>query len=117
MMRNDRDPLLDVFDLPFNFASVASRDTTTSPIQSLHLFNSQTMIQHAKQLAEHAKNGSSIALEHELENAIPTRWSSNRLWLSWVSNPRLTAITVRTKIVVSYKSQRWRIAQARQSTL
>jgi hypothetical protein len=74
MMRNDRDPLLDVFDLPFNFASVASRDTTTSPIQSLHLFNSQTMIQHAKQLAEHAKNGSSIALEHELENAISNAW-------------------------------------------
>jgi hypothetical protein len=52
VMRNDRDPLLDVFDLPLFFASTSSRDTTTSPIQSLLLFNSQKMLQYAGKLAE-----------------------------------------------------------------
>jgi hypothetical protein len=33
VMRNSRDPLLDVFDLPQFFASTATRDTTTSPVQ------------------------------------------------------------------------------------
>lgn len=53
-MRNVRDPLLDVFDLPLFFLSTAARDTTTTPIQSLHLLNSQTMLRHAGRLAERA---------------------------------------------------------------
>lgn len=51
VMRNERDSLLDAFDLPLFFTSTAARDTTTSPIQSLVLFNSQTMLQHAAALA------------------------------------------------------------------
>jgi hypothetical protein len=51
MMRNNRDPLLDVFDLPQFFNSASSRDTTTTPVQSLLLFNSQTMLLRAKALA------------------------------------------------------------------
>lgn len=39
-MRNTRDPLADVFDAPLWFASAASRDTTTTPVQSLLLANS-----------------------------------------------------------------------------
>ena len=50
-MRNARDPLLEAFDLPLFFTSSASRDTTTSPIQSLLLINSQTMLRHATDLA------------------------------------------------------------------
>ncbi|MFM7924189.1 MAG: DUF1553 domain-containing protein, partial [Planctomycetaceae bacterium] len=49
--RNARDPLLDVFDLPQFFSSTAVRDTTTSPVQSLLLFNSQMMLNHAGKLA------------------------------------------------------------------
>jgi hypothetical protein len=39
-MRNTRDPLADVFDAPLWFTSAASRDTTTTPVQSLLLANS-----------------------------------------------------------------------------
>lgn len=51
VMRNDRDPLLDVFDLPAFFASESSRNTTTTPVQSLMLLNSPQLIQHAETLA------------------------------------------------------------------
>jgi hypothetical protein len=51
VMRNTRDPLLDVFDLPLFFSSIASRDTTTTPVQSLLLFNSQAMQLHAREWA------------------------------------------------------------------
>jgi hypothetical protein len=50
-MRNNRDPLLDVFDAPFWFNSASSRDTTTTPVQSLLLFNSQTVLLRSKALA------------------------------------------------------------------
>jgi hypothetical protein len=55
VMRNARDPLLDVFDLPLFFSSTAARDKTTSPIQSLLLINSQTMLGHADELARAAR--------------------------------------------------------------
>lgn len=42
-MRNTRDPLADVFDAPLWFGSAASRDTTTTPIQSLLLANSAAL--------------------------------------------------------------------------
>lgn len=51
-MRNNRDPLLDVFDLPQFFASASSRDTTTTPVQSLLLINSQTLLLRSKAFAE-----------------------------------------------------------------
>jgi cytochrome c553 len=51
VMRNNRDPLLDVFDLPQFFSSASSRDTTTTPVQSLLLFNSQLLLLRAKALA------------------------------------------------------------------
>lgn len=58
-LRNTRDPLLDVFDAPLWFQSASSRDTTTTPVQSLLLFNSQFMLQRARALAERlAKEGS-----------------------------------------------------------
>jgi hypothetical protein len=52
VLRNTRDPLLDVFDLPLFFASAASRDTTTTPVQSLLLLNSQPMLMHGRAFAE-----------------------------------------------------------------
>ena len=42
-MRNTRDPLADVFDAPLWFSSAASRDTTTTPVQSLLLANSAAL--------------------------------------------------------------------------
>lgn len=51
VLRNNRDPLLDVFDLPIFFSSAPSRDTTTTPLQSLYLINNQTMLLRARALA------------------------------------------------------------------
>jgi hypothetical protein len=51
VMRNSRDPLLEVFDAPQNFFSAAQRDTTTTPVQSLMLINSQYMLQRAQAMA------------------------------------------------------------------
>jgi hypothetical protein len=51
VMRNNRDPLLDVFDMPQHFSSTSQRDTTTTPVQSLLLINSQYMLQRARAMA------------------------------------------------------------------
>ncbi len=51
VLRNTRDPLLDVFDAPLWFASASSRDTTTTPVQSLLLVNSPFMLQRSRALA------------------------------------------------------------------
>lgn len=51
VMRNNRVPFLDAFDAPFWIASAASRDVTTTPIQSLLLINSQFMLQRAEAFA------------------------------------------------------------------
>ena len=51
VMRNSRDPLLDVFDLPAFFASEPSRNTTTTPVQSLMLLNSPQLIQASEAFA------------------------------------------------------------------
>ena len=52
IMRNTRDPLLDVFDAPFWFQSASSRDTTTTPVQSLLLINGQFLLHRAQAFAE-----------------------------------------------------------------
>ncbi|MFO0911228.1 MAG: PSD1 and planctomycete cytochrome C domain-containing protein, partial [Isosphaeraceae bacterium] len=51
-LRNTRDPLLDVFDLPIAFTSIPSRDATTTPLQSLLLLNAPMMIEHARAFAD-----------------------------------------------------------------
>ena len=51
VMRNSPDELLDSFDLPLFFSSNSSRNTTTTPVQSLLLINSETMLAHARKLA------------------------------------------------------------------
>ncbi|WP_406697609.1 DUF1549 domain-containing protein [Singulisphaera sp. Ch08] len=51
MMRNTRDPLLDAFDLPLFFTSAPTRDTTTTPLQSLFLLNSPPMLSRSQAFA------------------------------------------------------------------
>ena len=51
VVRNKRHPLLAVFDLPQFFVSAASRDTTTTTIQSLLLINSERMLGHSHAMA------------------------------------------------------------------
>ncbi len=52
IMRNNRDPLADVFDAPQWFNSTSSRDVTTTPIQSLLLLNSPFMLKRGEALAD-----------------------------------------------------------------
>lgn len=60
-MRNARDPLLEVFDLPLFFTSESARNTTTTPVQSLLLINSAEYLQLASLLAKQAgKHGDNI---------------------------------------------------------
>ena len=51
ILRNTRDPLADVFDAPLWFASASSRDTTTTPVQSLLLVNSPFLLQRGRAFA------------------------------------------------------------------
>lgn len=51
IMRNNRDPLADIFDAPQWFSSASSRDVTTTPIQSLLLLNSPFMLKRSETLA------------------------------------------------------------------
>ena len=52
IMRNRRDPVLDVFDAPQWFNSTSSRDITTTPVQSLLLLNSPFMLRRGTLLAQ-----------------------------------------------------------------
>ncbi len=52
VIRNKRDPLLDVFDFPERFGSVGERNTTTSPTQSLYMINGDWMLARAAKLAD-----------------------------------------------------------------
>jgi hypothetical protein len=51
VIRNDRDPLLDVFDAPDNFNSTALRNVTTTPTQALFMINGPWMLERANALA------------------------------------------------------------------
>jgi Protein of unknown function (DUF1553)/Protein of unknown function (DUF1549)/Planctomycete cytochrome C len=63
VMRNARDPLLDVFDLPQFFSSESSRNTTTTPVQALLLFNSSEMLRYAGLMTESIWKEYSMSLD------------------------------------------------------
>ena len=69
IMRNNRDPLIDVFDAPFWFSSASSRDVTTTPVQSLLLINSQFMLQRSRALAARLEKEGSTDDERQIERA------------------------------------------------
>ena len=50
--RNTRDPLLDVFDAPENFASTPQRNVTTTPTQALLLLNGTSLLQRSRAFAK-----------------------------------------------------------------
>ncbi|UUO09060.1 DUF1549 domain-containing protein [Blastopirellula sp. J2-11] len=51
VIRNTREPLLDAFDFPERFSSSATRNTTTTPTQSLLLINGDFPLQQAERMA------------------------------------------------------------------
>ena len=67
--RNNREPLMDLFDLPQFFQSAAARDTTTSPLQSLYLINSDAVLGHANRLADRVVSGNRNASDGALAAA------------------------------------------------
>jgi hypothetical protein len=81
-MRNQRDPLLDVFDLPLFFSSTAARDTTTSPVQSLLLLNSQMMLNHAAKLATFVTASEPSPSVEVVETGAGRKSTLDRLWMA-----------------------------------
>jgi len=80
ILRNTRDPLTDAFDAPLWFSSVSSRDTTTTPVQSLLLVNSPFMLERgrafAARLEKLAPSDEAAQVEHTYRLAfgrLPTR--------------------------------------------
>jgi len=69
VMRNSPDELLDIFDLPLFFSSNASRNTTTTPVQSLLLINSDLMLGHARAMAKTISSES-----NDLESQVAIAW-------------------------------------------
>ena len=51
-LRNTRDPLLEVFDLPEGFVSNAQRNVTTTATQALLLFNGQSFLRNSKAMSD-----------------------------------------------------------------
>ncbi len=52
VLRNSKDPLLEVFDLPDAFNSTAQRNVTTTSTQALYLLNSPAMMSQGQTLAD-----------------------------------------------------------------
>ena len=75
-MRNTRDPLADVFDAPLWFNSAASRDTTTTPVQSLLLVNSAYMRQRGRALASRIEQAAPKDIPAQVRAAY--RWALGR---------------------------------------
>ncbi len=72
ILRNSRDPVLDVFDAPLWFNSTSSRDLTTTPVQSLLLLNSPFLLHRGEALAQR--------ILRELPNANQTDERIQRLY-------------------------------------
>ncbi|TWU40794.1 DUF1549 domain-containing protein [Novipirellula artificiosorum] len=69
VMRNSSDELLGSFDLPLFFSSTPSRNTTTTPVQSLLMINSDLVLGHARRLA------AAVSIDSdELCNRISRAW-------------------------------------------
>jgi hypothetical protein len=81
-MRNTRDPLLDAFDLPQFFSSTASRDSTTSPVQSLLLINSPEMLRFASALAKESRRRAAVDSGVDVRAEIRCAWR-----LAWGREP------------------------------
>ncbi|WP_437230854.1 PSD1 and planctomycete cytochrome C domain-containing protein [Planctomicrobium sp. SH661] len=100
VLRNSREPLLEAFDLPFFMSSNSNRDTTTSPIQSLLLINSQSMLGHAGHLARRASSADSPTSNEPYEK-IERLW-----WLMFGRRPSLEEMKLAQEFLKDQESQR-----------
>lgn len=70
VMRNSRDPFLGSFDLPDRMSSVGSRNTTTTPTQSLTLLNGEWTLKRATTLAKRLEKETKGAPEESIVNSL-----------------------------------------------
>jgi hypothetical protein len=66
VIRNRRDPFLDVFDAPDNFNSTAQRNRTTTPTQSLLMINGSWTLERAAQFANRISQAKTVQQKVEL---------------------------------------------------
>jgi hypothetical protein len=67
--RNTRYPLFDSFDMPDPHESCSRRNVTTSPIQALHLLNSNMTLEWARSFAARVLESAGIDLHRQIETA------------------------------------------------
>ncbi len=70
VMRNTHDPLLEAFDVPDGFSSMSQRNITTTPTQSLMMFNSPWMLARARAFAARITRENSTDTREQLTDAI-----------------------------------------------
>ncbi|MFT5469708.1 MAG: hypothetical protein ACI8UO_004830 [Verrucomicrobiales bacterium] len=68
-LRNTKDPMIGGFDAPLGFASEPDRLSTTTPIQSLMLVNSEFVLQRANAFAKRILNGKSDIAADDIREA------------------------------------------------
>ncbi len=75
VLRNVRDPLLDVFDAPQHFNSTPTRDTTTTPVQSLLLINHRQLIERSQSMAQRLEKAHAAAPHEQIRLAYQLLYS------------------------------------------
>ena len=71
--RNLRYPIFDVFDRPDGGTTCARRDKSTTPIQSLHMLNSDLTLECARALRDRLRNEVSVSNQQELRHRVVER--------------------------------------------
>nr|MDQ3624328.1 DUF1553 domain-containing protein [Verrucomicrobiota bacterium] len=69
VIRNTRDPLLEVFDVPEGFQSQSQRNVTTTPTQSLLMINSRWSLQRAQMMAARLQRENSSDIDEIISDA------------------------------------------------
>ena len=68
-LRNTKEPLLEVFDVPDGFTSSARRNVTTTSTQALYMFNSPAMIQQGGIFADRLHKDNTTTDDQKIERA------------------------------------------------
>ncbi|MFM9068476.1 MAG: DUF1553 domain-containing protein, partial [Planctomycetota bacterium] len=77
VIRNQRDPLLDVFDSPDHILSTAERNVTTTPNQALLMMNGKYLLDRAQVLAQQVAQTAARSTDNSSARATPPDNSSN----------------------------------------
>ena len=68
-LRNTKEPLLDVFDIPDGFTSSARRNVTTTSTQALYMLNSPLMLAQGGQFADRLHKDNTTTDDQKIERA------------------------------------------------